>query len=114
MKKTYWLVVLAVLAAMVGVAPQGHAAADVEGSAQKLGRGFAHVIASPFYLPKNIIQTAVDTEPHWMAPWQAMTQGLGQGIFLMGRQAVSGFRDVFTFWDPGPPMYDPESLIPEI
>jgi hypothetical protein len=90
------------------------AQADAQEAAHKFGRGFAHFWLAPFHIPKRIIQTTSDTEPYYIAPFKGMTVGLGEGLFNMGRQWISAFRDIFTFWIPGDPLYEPESLFPEI
>lgn len=94
--------------------PQAHASFGEEGPAQKLARGLAHVVSAPLYIPKQMIQTAMEAEPVYLAPWQGMTFGFGKGVFLMGRQWVSGFVDIFTFWNPSPPLFEPETLLLEI
>jgi len=71
-------------------------------------------VSSPFQLPKQIIQVTVEAERPSLAPFKGMTAGFGQGIFHTGRQIVSGFHDLFTFAKPGPPLYERDSLFPEI
>ncbi len=81
---------------------------------QKLGRGFLHILTSPFFLPKEVIQTAAEAEPSYAAPWKGMTAGLGKGLFQMGCQLVSGFGDIFTFYIPSEPLFKSDSLFPEV
>ena len=89
-----------------------------KGPVHKLSRGFAHIIAAPFQIPKEIIQTTAETKPHYFAPFRGMTVGLGSGAYQMGRQVVAGFADLFTFWSPRgrdwQPIYEPASLLPEM
>lgn len=93
-------------------------AAEVKGPAQKLGRGFVHVLASPFQIPKQIIQTASETEPFYLGPWSGVTLGTGKGLYDTGRQLVSGLYDIFTFPTPvgknWAPLFESSSLFPEI
>ena len=94
------------------------AAVQTKGPAQKFGRGITHVITSPFQIPKEIIQTTSKAEIVYLAPWKGITSGFGSGVYHGGRQLISGFNDVFTFWTPQgrdwAPVYDSESLVPEI
>src|SRR3989338_276623 len=94
--------------------PEARASFGEKGPVQKLAMGFAHVLSAPLYIPKEIIQTTMEAEPVYLAPWKGITFGVGKGAFLMGRQWISGFRDIFTFWTPGPPLFEPDSLLLEI
>ncbi len=93
-------------------------AAMGKGPVQKLGRGLVHLIASPFQLPKEIIQTTGEAETIWLAPWKGMSEGVGRGLYQMGRQGLSGLVDIFTFWTPAGldwgPIFEPVSLFPEV
>jgi hypothetical protein len=109
-KASIWVVVIGFLAC--AAVPQ--ARADSAESAQKFGRGVVHFISAPLNVPKQMIQTTVDTEPTYIAPWKGATEGIGKGLFLMGRQFISATNDLFTFWRPSEPLYEPESLFPEI
>lgn len=97
--------------------PTAHAAMG-KGPIQKLARGFVHLIASPFQLPKEVIQTTGEAETVWLAPWKGMSEGIGKGLYQMGRQVLSGFADIFTFWTPAgrdwDPVFEPASLFPEV
>ncbi len=98
---------------------QNDAHADLgKGPAQKLARGVVYIVASPFQLPKEIIQTAAEADPVWLAPWKGFAQGGGAGLYQMGRQGIAGFWDLFTFWTPAErdwePLYETSSLVPEV
>ena len=89
------------------------------GPVQKLARGFAHVIAFPFQLPKEIIQKTSDSDaPIYLVPVQGVFEGFGSGVYLGIRQLISGLTDIFTFWTPlgrnWGPIYDPATLFPQI
>ncbi|MBI4372586.1 MAG: hypothetical protein HY585_02515, partial [Candidatus Omnitrophica bacterium] len=77
-----------------------------------------YIVASPFQLPKEIIQTAAEADPVWLAPWKGFAQGGGAGLYQMGRQGIAGFWDLFTFWTPAErdwePLYETSSLVPEV
>ena len=83
-------------------------------SARKFWRGYAHLVSSPFQMPRQIIQTTVEGEPHYLAPFKGMTAGLGLGAYHFVRQGISGFYDLFTFAHPGPPLYESEKFFPEL
>ena len=89
-----------------------------KGPAQKFARGLAYIVASPFQLPKEIIQTAGEADPVWLAPWKGFAQGAGAGLYQMGRQGIAGFWDVLTFWTPAGrewgPLFEPSSLFPQV
>lgn len=91
---------------------------DQKGPAQKMARGWVYIIASPFQVPKEIIQTASQAEPAWLAPWEGMTTGLGRGGYHLGRQLVAGLVDIFTFKSPAgrdwEPLFKAESFFPEV
>jgi len=93
-------------------------AALEKGPVQKLARGLTHIVTAPFQIPKEIIQTTAETEPVYLAPWRGMTVGAGTGVFSAGRQLISGFYDLFTFWSPTGrdwgPVFEPATLFPEI
>ena len=103
----------------VTLLPQKAYATASKGPVQKLARGIAQIFASPFQLPKEIIQKTSDSNaPIYLVPVQGFFEGLGSGIYLGIRQMVSGFTDMFTFWTPlgrdWGPIYDPATLVPEI
>ena len=93
-------------------------AATGKGPVQKLARGFTHIVLSPLQIPKQVIQTAVETDPFYLGTFRGMTLGAGNGLYQMGRQLVSGFFDIFTFPTPAgrdwAPLFEPSSLFPEI
>ncbi|MBI4357849.1 MAG: hypothetical protein HY584_00995 [Candidatus Omnitrophica bacterium] len=99
-------------------APQAHATEWKKGPVQKLARGFTYVIASPFQIPKEVIQTAGEAEPVWLAPWKGIAAGGGSGLYHMGRQGLSGLWDILTFGTPAgrdwDPLFEPASFVPEI
>jgi hypothetical protein len=99
-----------ILTAFILYAPPVFADAGERG--QKFGRGFVHLVTAPFHLPKEIIQTTAESEPVYLAPWRGITVGIGRGLYQWGRQWVSAGNDIFTFWRPGPPLYEPETLFP--
>ena len=110
---------LSVLCTLVSVLfiSLAYAALD-KGPAQKFGRGLTYIVASGFQIPKEIIQTAGEAEPTWLAPWNGMTIGLGSGLYHAGRQLISGFWDLFTFWTPAgrdwAPLFERESFVPKV
>ena len=97
---------------------QAQAADWKKGPVQKLARGFTHVVASPFQIPKEVIQATGEAEPVWFAPWKGFAAGGGSGLYHMGRQGVSGLWDIFTFWTPAgrdwAPLFESSTLFPEI
>ena len=114
-KKCFCLILTVTL--FLSFSPTVHAAL-AKGPAQKFARGFTHVVTAPFQIPKQIIQTASETEPFYLGTWAGVTLGTGNGLFYMGRQLVSGFYDMFTFFSPGgrdwAPLFEASSLFPEI
>ena len=89
-----------------------------KGPVQKLARGLVHLVACPFQLPKEIIETTGEAETVWIAPWKGMSEGVGRGLYQMGRQGLSGLADIFTFWTPAgrdwEPIFESVSLFPEV
>ncbi len=92
-------------------------AAMGKGPVQKLARGLTHFIASPFQLPKEVIETTGEAETIWLAPWKGMSEGIGKGFYQWGRQGISGLVDIFTFWTPAgrdwDPIFESASLFPK-
>ncbi|MBI1977691.1 MAG: hypothetical protein HYS55_02950 [Candidatus Omnitrophica bacterium] len=88
-----------------------------KGPVYKFARGITYIVASPFQLPKEIIQVASEEESPWIAPWKGMSQGAGSGLYQMGRQGIAGIWDLFTFWTPADrdwkSLFD-TSLFPEV
>ncbi|OGW85255.1 MAG: hypothetical protein A3C35_04815 [Omnitrophica bacterium RIFCSPHIGHO2_02_FULL_46_11] len=88
-----------------------------KGPIQKFGRGFFYIFASPFQIPKGMIQTAQDAEPVYLAPVKGTIAGGGIGVYEFTRQLIAGFWDVFTFATPAGrdwgPLYEPSTLFPE-
>ena len=110
-------IVVFIVASVILFAPAGHASIG-KGPVQKLARGVVHVVSFPLQLPKQIIETAAQAEPAWMATWEGVTAGTGKGFYYAGRQLVSGFVDIFTFptaagrdWAP---IFESSSLFPEV
>ena len=89
-----------------------------KGPIQKLARGVVHLAACPFQIPKEIIETTGEADTVWLASWKGMSEGVGRGLYNMGRQGISGLVDIFTFWTPAgrdwDPIFEPSSLFPEI
>lgn len=115
--RTNLLLVVIFLFFLTGFNSQAYATAG-KGPAQKFARGLTHILTAFFHIPKEIIQTTAETEPVYLAPWRGFAVGMGNGIYLFGRQLVSGFNDIFTFWTPlgrdWGPLFDPPTLFPEI
>ena len=93
-------------------------AALSKGPIRKLGRGVTHVIASPFQIPKEVIETTGEGETIWLAPWKGMTEGIGAGLYQFSRQVISGLADIITFWTPAgmdwDPIVEPTTLFPQV
>lgn len=117
MVKRNFLLSVFILGLVTSFIPASHASIG-KGPVQKLARGVAHVVSSPLQLPKQIIETAAQAEPAWMATWEGVTAGTGKGFFYAGRQLVSGFVDIFTFPTPSgrdwAPIFESSSLFPEV
>ena len=98
---------------------QSEAQASIgKGPVQKLARGIVYLVASPFQLPKEVIQIAAQSEHFYLAPFKGVTAGAGSGLYNTGRQVIAGFWDIFTFWTPAGrdwgPLYESVSLFPEV
>ena len=93
-------------------------AATGKGPIQKLARGAVHLVACPFQIPKEVIETTGEAETVWLAPWKGMSEGIGRGLYQAGRQGISGLVDIFTFWTPldrdWGPTFESGSLFPEV
>lgn len=116
LKKTVLL--FSVLCTLFSVLSVQQAYADTQkGPVYKFARGITYIVASPFQLPKEIIQVASEEESPWIAPWKGMSQGAGSGLYQMGRQGIAGIWDLFTFWTPADrdwkSLFD-TSLFPEV
>lgn len=116
MKRNFFPAVF-LFAFFIAFLPSGHASIG-KGPVQKLARGVVHVVSFPFQIPKQMLETAAQAEPAWMATWEGLTAGTGRGLFYAGRQLVSGLVDIFTFptpsgrnWDP---IFESVSLFPEV
>ena len=111
-------IVVALMLVIFGFQPRTYAMEVGKGPIQKLGRGVIYVVATPFQLPKEIIQTAAEAEPVWLAPWKGFAEGAGTGLYAAGRQGIAGIWDIFTFWTPAGrnwgPLFDSNSLFPEV
>ena len=118
LKRTnFFLMVLAFLFIMVS--PHPNACADIgKGPVQKLGRGIFYIVASPFQIPKEVIQKASEADQVYLAAWKGAAEGSGSGLYQAGRQWLAGFWDIFTFWTPAGrnwgPLFEPSSLVPEV
>ena len=98
--------------------PQAYAGSGMgRGPIQKFTRGIVYIVASPFQLPKSMIQVAAETDPVYFAPLRGLSVGLGTGLYEGVRQLIAGCWDIFTFWTPAGrkwgPLFD-TSLIPEV
>lgn len=115
--RTNLLWVVFFLLFMAGLSTPVYATVE-KGPVQKLARGFTHVLTAIFQVPKEIIQTTAEAEPVYLAPWKGFTVGSGTGLYLFGRQLVSGFNDIFTFWTPlgrdWAPLFEPSTLFPGV
>lgn len=102
----------------LGIHQTAFAADFGKGPVQKLARGVVHLIASPFQIPKEIIETTGEAETVWLATWKGMSEGVGNGLYQTGRQGISGLVDIFTFWTPAGrdwgPVFESTSLFPEV
>ncbi|MBI4367983.1 MAG: hypothetical protein HY588_01170, partial [Candidatus Omnitrophica bacterium] len=94
------LVVLALMLVVCGFQLQAYAMEVGRGPIQKLGRGIIYLVASPFQIPKEIIQKAAEADPIYLAAWKGFAEGTGSGLYQAGRQGVAGFWDLFTFYTP--------------
>lgn len=88
---------------------------------QKLSRGVTHMVASPFQLPKEIIQrtsNAGNARPAYSAPAEGFFVGAFTGLYYGYRQLTSGVVDVLTFYAPMDrnwgPIAEPAAMFPEI
>ena len=98
---------------------QSRAYANIgKGPVQKLGRGIFYIVASPFQIPKEVIQKASEADPVYLVALKGGFEGVGSGIYQTGRQIVAGFWDIFTFWTPAGrnwgPLFEASSLVPEV
>jgi len=98
---------------------QSQAYADIgKGPAQKLARGFFYIVASPFQLPKEVIQKAAEADHIYLAAWKGFAEGGGSGAYQAGRQIMAGLWDILTFWTPvgrnWDPLFERASLFPEV
>ena len=98
--------------------PAAQAAGFGKGPGQKFVRGITYLVTAPFRLPKEMIQTAAESEPVYLAPWRAISVGAGNGLYQAGRQGLAGLYDLFTFWSPTDrdwaPLFEPSSFFPEV
>ncbi len=98
---------------------QSQVYADIgKGPVQKLARGVFYIVASPFQLPKEIIQKAGEADQVYLAALKGVAEGSGSGVYQAGRQIIAGFWDIFTFWTPAGrnwgPLFESASLFPEV
>ncbi|GEM_PF-4710027 len=119
MRRSVKFLVLALLFSLTLMNFDHAAYADLgKGPIQKLSRGLVHVLASPFQLPKEVIQTTGEGETVWLAPIKGMSEGVGKGLYEMVCQAFSGLIDIFTFWTPAgrdwAPVFEPPSMFPQV
>ena len=112
-------ILLSVFCFLSSVFCHPHAYADIgKGPVQKLGRGIFYIVASPFQIPKEIIQKAADADPVYLVALKGGFEGFGSGLYQTGRQMIAGFWDIFTFPTPAgrnwAPLFESSSLVPEI
>ncbi len=98
---------------------QSQVYADIgKGPVQKLGRGIFYIVASPFQIPKEIIQKAAEADRIYLAAFKGVAEGAGSGVYQTGRQVMAGVWDVLTFWTPAGrnwgPLFESISLFPEV
>lgn len=115
---SYFVFLTISLSCLIGMIPSAYAHGMGHGPAQKFSRGFFNLVASPFQLPKEIIQaTASHSKIAYLAPLYGMTLGLGKGVYSMAWQFTSGLADLFTFSTPlgknWGPVIPPPTLFPE-
>lgn len=105
MKKVMIMVLIALLfLAFV----DAHADDVVGGPVKKLGRGFANLVTSPFYVFKGMGDTA--KKNGWMA---GATWGLLEGAVNLVKRASVGAYEIVTFPVPLPANYEPILKDPE-
>ena len=98
---------------------QSKAYADIgKGPAQKFARGIFYVVASPFQIPKEMIQKASEADKVYLAALKGVAEGAGSGVYQCSRQIMAGLWDVVTFWTPAGrnwgPLFESTSLFPEV
>lgn len=100
-KLTAILIITAIL-----LAPAAFVHAD--NALDKLGRGTANVVTSPFEISKNM-GDAKETD----GMLAGLTVGLFKGIFDFGKRALVGVYEIATFPIPIPADYKPILTDPE-
>ena len=114
-RKVFLFSVLCLLSSVL-CPTQAHAGFG-KGPAQKFARGFFYTFSSPWQIPKEMIQTAQDAEPVYLAPVKGVIAGGGSGVYLFLRQFIAGFWDMFTFASPSGrdwgPLYERSTMFPE-
>ena len=113
-----FLIVLSFFFVFTTLSPKAHAGMGAKRNPiYKLARGITYIVASPFQIPKEIIQTAAGEDTTWIAPLKGMTAGVGSGLYSAIRQDFAGLWDIITFWTPAgrdwKPLFE-TSLIPEV
>lgn len=84
------------------------AAAFADNALDKLGRGTANVVTSPFELPQSMGE-ATDEK----GPFAGFTTGTFKGTFNFVKRAVVGVYEMATFPLPIPKNYEPVLKEPE-
>ena len=82
--------------------------AQADNALDKLGRGAANVITSPFEISKNMGDAKEES-----GIFASLTTGLLKGIFDFGKRAVVGVYEIVTFPVPVPADYKPILTDPE-
>jgi putative exosortase-associated protein (TIGR04073 family) len=92
---------LALLTALfiLGITGSGRCQSPME----KLGRGLANVVTSPFEFPKNIVARYCSEN----SPYDAVFLGAPKGIMMTVVRCVTGIYDIVTFPLPAPSGYKP-------
>ena len=115
MKRSHFLLIFFIV---LFLASSANAYAMSFGPVTKLGRGIVRMVASPFQLFKEVIETTGESEPVWIAPWRGFVVGAGNGLYEMSFQAVAGLADILTFWTPAGknwgPVIESASFFPQI
>ena len=102
MKKITSVIIVIVLLLATAVSVQADNALD------KLGRGAANVVTSPFEISKNMGDAKTED-----GIFASLTVGLFKGIFDFGKRAVVGVYEIVTFPIPIPADYKPILTDPE-
>ena len=112
-------ILLSALYLLSSVLYQSQAHADIgKGPVQKLGRGIFYIVASPFQIPKEMIQKASEADQVYLVALKGVFEGAGSGVYQVSRQVMAGVWDILTFWTPAgrnwAPLFESTSLFPEV